>query len=80
MLTGRHGSVRRGHPPLTKNPYALADIGRRKLSKYNEYRVLAAEPPEWLGKIESYFRCLDHKFVTPRINGIFHGINELKLP
>jgi len=50
------------------------------LPKYNENRVFAAEPPEWPGKIESYFSCLGGEFVTPRINGIFHGINELRPP
>ena len=48
--------------------------------KNNENCVFAAKRPESSRKIASYFRFLHRKFVTAWINGIFHGINELKLP
>jgi hypothetical protein len=46
--------------------------------KYNENRVLAAERPGSLRKINCYFKCLERKFVTLRINGIFTPINEFR--
>ena len=46
--------------------------------KYNENHVFAIESTGRPGRIEQYFSCLDHEFATPRINGIFHRINELK--
>jgi hypothetical protein len=68
-----------GASAARKNPYAARrDIGRRKLPKYSEYCVFASESTISPGKIASYFSGLDRKFVTPRINGIFHRINELK--
>jgi hypothetical protein len=46
---------------------------QRKLRFYRKIARMAL-------KTESYFSALERKFVTPRINGIFHGINEFKPP
>ena len=46
----------------------------------NENCVFTAKLLGWPGKRERYFSALERKFVTPRINGIFHGINEFKPP
>ena len=54
-------------PPLARVPAC---------SKYNENCVFTAKLLGWPGKTERYFSALERKFVTPRINGIFHGINE----
>jgi hypothetical protein len=48
--------------------------------KYNENCVFYRKIARMALKTESYFSALERKFVTPRINGIFHGINEFKPP
>src|SRR6516225_5686464 len=61
---------------------ALATANRRghNLPKYSENCVFATELPEQKARTEVHFKCLGRKFVTPRINRIFHEINKLKLP
>jgi len=48
--------------------------------KYSENPVFRAESGESRCRIEPYFKRLHVKFVTRRINGIFHTINEFERP
>jgi hypothetical protein len=52
--------------------------GHANFSKNNENSVFRDKTASMAGKIGQFFSHLDCKFVTPRINGNFHGINELK--
>jgi hypothetical protein len=47
--------------------------------KNNENRVFPVKEPESPRKIDRYFRGLDRKFVTPRINRIFSKDQRIQL-
>ena len=42
-------------------------------TKYNENRAFAPKRPQWHSTIGQHFKCLDRRFVTLRINGIFYA-------